>query len=58
MPRQLTYKLNNLITQEKVSPIIRVPADEAWLLKRALDSGAHGIMVPMCHNAVSCSLDF
>ena len=46
-------QLNNLITQEGVSPIIRVPADEAWLLKRALDSGAHGVMVPMCHDAVS-----
>jgi 4-hydroxy-2-oxoheptanedioate aldolase len=31
-----------------VSPIVRVPADEPWMVKRALDAGAHGILVPMC----------
>ncbi|KAL7408988.1 Pyruvate/Phosphoenolpyruvate kinase-like domain-containing protein [Mrakia frigida] len=29
------------------SPIVRIPAPEPWMIKRALDSGAHGIMVPM-----------
>ncbi|KIR68450.1 hypothetical protein I312_100468 [Cryptococcus bacillisporus CA1280] len=45
------FDLNNHITAEGVSPIIRIPADEPWLIKRALDSGAHGLMIPMCHNA-------
>ncbi|KAL2865544.1 HpcH/HpaI aldolase family protein [Aspergillus lucknowensis] len=31
-----------------VSPIVRIPSSEPWMMKRALDAGAHGIMVPMC----------
>jgi 4-hydroxy-2-oxoheptanedioate aldolase len=30
-----------------VSPIVRIPAAESWMIKRALDSGAHGIMCPL-----------
>lgn len=30
-----------------VSPIVRVAANEGWMVKRALDSGAHGVMVPL-----------
>ncbi|PUU72963.1 HpcH/HpaI aldolase/citrate lyase family protein [Tuber borchii] len=30
-----------------VSPIVRIAACEAWMFKRALDAGAHGIMVPL-----------
>ena len=30
-----------------VSPLVRIAANEAWMVKRALDSGAHGIMVPL-----------
>ncbi|TVY35024.1 2-keto-3-deoxy-L-rhamnonate aldolase [Lachnellula occidentalis] len=30
------------------SPIVRIPSDEPWMVKRALDAGAHGIMIPMC----------
>ena len=26
-----------------------------YMIKRALDSGAHGVMTPMCHTAVSPS---
>ncbi|WRT64277.1 uncharacterized protein IL334_001208 [Kwoniella shivajii] len=33
------------------TPIIRVPWNEEWMIKRALDSGAQGVMTPMCHNA-------
>lgn len=47
-------KLNNAIGHEGVSPIVRVPWSEEWMIKRALDAGAHGIMTPMCHSAV-CS---
>jgi len=46
-------KLNQFIASAGVSPVIRIPGDEWWMVKRVLDSGAHGIMVPMCHNAVS-----
>ncbi|KAL4875792.1 HpcH/HpaI aldolase/citrate lyase family protein [Aspergillus karnatakaensis] len=31
-----------------ISPIVRIPGSEPWMMKRALDAGAHGIMVPMC----------
>ncbi|KAJ5642851.1 HpcH/HpaI aldolase/citrate lyase family protein [Penicillium longicatenatum] len=36
------------ISSAGVSPIVRIPAAEPWMMKRALDCGAHGIMVPMC----------
>ncbi|CAG8289239.1 unnamed protein product [Penicillium salamii] len=45
------YELNNAIGHEGVSPIVRVPWSEEWMIKRALDAGAHGIMTPMCHSA-------
>jgi len=45
------YELNNAIASEGVTPIIRVPWTEEWMIKRALDSGAHGVMTPMCHTA-------
>ena len=34
-----------------VSPIVRIPANESWMVKRALDSGAHGIIVPLLYSA-------
>ncbi|KAJ6015966.1 Phosphoenolpyruvate/pyruvate domain-containing protein [Penicillium herquei] len=43
------YELNNAIASEGASPIIRIPCAEEWMIKRALDAGAHGIMTPMCH---------
>jgi 2-keto-3-deoxy-L-rhamnonate aldolase RhmA len=46
------YLACGAIMSAGVSPIVRVPADEAWMVKRALDAGAHGIMVPMCDNKV------
>ncbi|GAA6016252.1 hypothetical protein JCM8202_005537 [Rhodotorula sphaerocarpa] len=45
------YELNNAIASSGVSPIIRVPSAEGWMMKRALDSGAHGIMLPMVGTA-------
>ncbi|KAF7554661.1 hypothetical protein G7046_g6750 [Stylonectria norvegica] len=30
-----------------VSPIVRLPDLQGWMVKRALDSGAHGIVVPL-----------
>ncbi|CRG86524.1 2,4-dihydroxyhept-2-ene-1,7-dioic acid aldolase [Talaromyces islandicus] len=44
------YELNNAIASEGASPIIRVPWAEEWMIKRALDAGAHGVMTPMCHS--------
>jgi 4-hydroxy-2-oxoheptanedioate aldolase len=37
------------IAKEGVSPIVRIAANEAWMVKRALDSGAHGIVVPLIY---------
>ncbi|CEJ81721.1 Putative HpcH/HpaI aldolase/citrate lyase family protein [[Torrubiella] hemipterigena] len=33
-----------------VSPIVRLPDMQSWMVKRALDSGAHGILVPLLRN--------
>jgi 4-hydroxy-2-oxoheptanedioate aldolase len=33
------------------SPIVRIPANEGWMVKRALDAGAHGIVVPLLYTA-------
>ena len=35
-----------------VSPIVRIPGSEHYMIKRALDAGAHAIMVPMCETKV------
>ncbi|KAI9780192.1 MAG: hypothetical protein M1835_004539 [Candelina submexicana] len=32
-----------------VSPIVRIAANEGWMVKRALDAGAHGIIVPLLY---------
>ncbi|KAJ5602402.1 hypothetical protein N7537_005358, partial [Penicillium hordei] len=45
------YELTNAVGHEGASPIIRVPWPEEWMIKRALDAGAHGVMTPMCHSA-------
>ncbi|KAL2869456.1 HpcH/HpaI aldolase family protein [Aspergillus lucknowensis] len=45
------YELNNAVASEGASPLVRVPWGEEWLIKRALDAGAHGIVTPMCHSA-------
>ncbi|KAF2131336.1 2,4-dihydroxyhept-2-ene-1,7-dioic acid aldolase-like protein, partial [Dothidotthia symphoricarpi CBS 119687] len=37
------------IAREGVSPIIRIAANEPWMVKRALDTGAHGIVVPLIY---------
>ncbi|KAK2883380.1 hypothetical protein FQN49_000020 [Arthroderma sp. PD_2] len=34
-----------------VSPIVRTVANEGWMVKRALDAGAHGILIPMLETA-------
>ena len=37
------------IAKEGVSPIVRITANEAWMVKRALDAGAHGLIVPLIY---------
>ncbi|KAF2092982.1 HpcH/HpaI aldolase/citrate lyase family protein [Rhizodiscina lignyota] len=32
-----------------VSPIVRIPGNEAWMVKRALDTGAQGVLVPLLY---------
>jgi 4-hydroxy-2-oxoheptanedioate aldolase len=34
-----------------VSPIVRLPDMQSWMVKRALDCGAHGILVPLLRTA-------
>lgn len=34
-----------------VSPVVRIAANESWMVKRALDAGAHGIVVPLLYSA-------
>ncbi|KAK0385378.1 hypothetical protein NLU13_7854 [Sarocladium strictum] len=42
------YHSVGAIASSGVSPMVRIPASEPWMFKRALDAGAHAIMVPMC----------
>ena len=32
-----------------VSPVVRVPDNQGWMVKRALDAGAHGVLVPLIY---------
>ncbi|GAP86257.1 putative aldolase citrate lyase family protein [Rosellinia necatrix] len=34
-----------------VSPIVRIPDTQGWMIKRALDAGAHGILLPLLRSA-------
>ncbi|WVQ82710.1 hypothetical protein IAT38_004842 [Cryptococcus sp. DSM 104549] len=45
------FELCTTVTSLGASPIIRIPWNEEWMIKRALDSGAQGVMTPMCHSA-------
>lgn len=49
------YALTTAISAEGASPIIRVPWAEEWMIKRALDAGAHGVLTPMCHTAADAA---
>lgn len=39
------------IAATSVSPIVRIAANESWMVKRALDAGAHAVMVPLLRTA-------
>ncbi|TKA38496.1 hypothetical protein B0A49_13741, partial [Cryomyces minteri] len=39
-----------------VSPVVRIAANEGWMVKRALDAGAHGIIVPLLYTAADAEL--
>lgn len=32
-----------------VSPIVRIPDNQGFMVKRALDAGAHGVLVPLLY---------
>ncbi|KAI1776637.1 Phosphoenolpyruvate/pyruvate domain-containing protein [Hypoxylon cercidicola] len=34
-----------------VSPLVRIPDMQGWMIKRALDAGAHGILIPLLRSA-------
>ena len=42
------------ISATSVSPIVRIAANEPWMVKRALDAGAHGILVPLIYTIEDC----
>jgi 2-keto-3-deoxy-L-rhamnonate aldolase RhmA len=52
------YLAVGAIAAAGASPIVRIPAGEAWMMKRALDAGAHGIMIPMCETKVYLNCHF
>jgi 4-hydroxy-2-oxoheptanedioate aldolase len=37
------------IAHAGVSPLVRIASNEAWMVKRALDCGAHGVIVPLIY---------
>lgn len=41
----------NAIASAGVSPIVRIVANEPHYIKRALDAGAHGVVIPLIHSA-------
>ncbi|KAF2706773.1 Phosphoenolpyruvate/pyruvate domain-containing protein [Pleomassaria siparia CBS 279.74] len=43
------HELVAAIAATGVSPLVRIAANEAWMVKRALDAGAHGIVVPLIY---------
>lgn len=43
------------ISSQGVSPLVRIRMSHADLIKRALDAGAHGIVVPMVNTAEDAS---
>jgi len=47
------YDHANAIFQMGASPLVRVPIGLDWWIKRALDSGAHGLMAPLVHDATA-----
>lgn len=52
------YLACGAIASAGASPIVRIPAGEAWMMKRALDSGAHAIMIAMCETKVCPHVSF
>lgn len=47
------YHAVGAVATSGASPIVRIPGSEPWMMKRALDSGAHGLMIPMCETKAS-----
>ncbi|THH10443.1 hypothetical protein EW145_g1341 [Phellinidium pouzarii] len=47
----LIYTHATAISAAGRSPLVRIPDASAWWAKRALDAGAHGLMVPLLRDA-------
>lgn len=45
------FNLIQIIDLNGVAPLVRVGTNDSLLIKRALDSGAHGVVVPMVNDA-------
>jgi 4-hydroxy-2-oxoheptanedioate aldolase len=37
----------HMLSTHGTAPVVRVPANEAWLIQKALDAGAYGVIIPM-----------
>ena len=48
---QQCLNLIQIIESNGITPIVRVGANDSLLIKRAMDAGAHGIIVPMINTA-------
>ena len=46
-----SYTHSSLVSAAHRSPIVRIPTAADWWIKRALDSGAHGVMIPLLKTA-------
>jgi len=52
---ETAYELVQATKGTSCVPLVRVPANEDWLIKQALDLGAYGIIVPLVRSAKDVS---
>jgi len=49
--RKFTHFAIHAVASCGASPIVRTPSPESWFIKRALDAGAHGVLLPLLRTA-------
>ena len=52
---QEMYHSVGAIASAGASPIVRTIGPEPWMIKRAIDCGAHAVMIPQCETRVTIS---
>ena len=53
---QEMYHSMGAISSVGASPIVRTPGAESFMIKRAIDCGAHAVMIPQRETRVSFSI--